>query len=54
LLGAGLLSVLEDVGLLLESALALDGQFGSHVCGEQSWRIGWRLKCCRASIATIT
>jgi hypothetical protein len=35
LLGAGLLSVLEDVRLLLESALALDGQFGSHVCGEQ-------------------
>jgi hypothetical protein len=43
LLGAGLLGVLEDVRLLLESALALDGQFGSHVCGEQSWLVGWRV-----------
>jgi hypothetical protein len=54
LLGAGLLAVLEDVRLLLESALALDSQFGSHICGEQSWRCGWRVVCCRASIATIT
>lgn len=34
--GGGLrlgLRVQEDVGLLLESALALDGQFGGHGCG---------------------
>jgi hypothetical protein len=30
-LGTSLLGVLKDVGLLLESALALDGKFGGHV-----------------------
>ena len=34
LLGLGLrLRVLEDVRLLLVSALGLDGQLGRHVCG---------------------
>ena len=33
-LGGSALVVGEDVGLLLESALALDGQLGGHDCGR--------------------
>lgn len=52
LLAGGLaLSVEEDVRLLLESALGLDGQLGGHCCGVVSTRkrcrgekrSGWRL-----------
>ena len=37
------LAVLEDVRLLLESTLRLDGQFGGHFCGGCRGSSNWSL-----------
>ena len=46
--------ILEDVWLLLESALALDCQFGRHDCGvEQSLRMARNLLLFRVGSAGV-